>query len=157
MEVAGLDFSVSWLHSVELEFLICFTKSGQLFNTGKLPSRRWMLPHSSKAVFWLHVSLSISVCSMWHCILLNVTVLFELPSPRTCLPRECFGFVWKSVYEILCFYSIPWKLQVCCTYCQQLSCKLRHTFTMRLQIKLFYLRPYQVWLCWWGEVVTFQL
>lgn len=58
--------------------------------------------------------------------------------PReTCLPRECFGFIWKSVYEILCFYSIPWKLQVCCTYCQQLSCKLRHTFTMRLQINYF--------------------
>lgn len=117
-----------------------------------------MLPSSSKAVLFFfflfsHVNLFILVCSMWHCILFNVIVLFEFPSPRTCLPRECFGFIWKSVYEILCFYSIPWKLQVCCTYCQQLSCKLRHTFTMRLQIKLFYLRPYQVWLCWWAGVL----
>lgn len=40
--------------------------------------------------------------------------------------------------------SIPRKLQVCCTYCQWLSSRLRQTFSMRPSIKQFY--PFQMYL-----------
>lgn len=40
---------------------------------------------------------------------------------------------FERVYEILCFYSIPWKLQVCCTYCQH--------FVLQVEAYLYYETP----------------
>lgn len=50
--------------------------------------------------------------------------------PSYIFPPFCRGDLVCTWPIFVC--SIPWKLQVCCTYCQRLSCKLRHTFIMRL-------------------------
>lgn len=51
-------------------------------------------------------------------------------------PTSCYSVqTWSSLIFVC---SIPWKLQVCCTYCQWLSSRSRHTFSMRLSIKQLY-------------------
>lgn len=52
-------------------------------------------------------------------------------------PTSCHSVQrWSSLIDICLFHSR--ELQVCCTYCQWLSSRLRHTFSMRLSIKQFY-------------------
>lgn len=85
-----------------------------------------------------------------QCVVLytvKINVAESPPPPRkkkeeafSCLGNVCVCILFPFNFYLEGYYqcsrslssSIPWKLQVCCTYCQQLSCKLRPTFTMRL-------------------------